>query len=187
MITSRPVRLLSLAILALVVVVGVRGVVGGNGFSADLLERTGGTEPSAAGKRTPGVVAHVLDGDTVEFTTHDGRHVRVRFLAISAPEIPHPGEAGECYGGRSARHLKKLLPVGTRVTLVSDPTQDDVDTYGRWLRYVDATERDIGRAQIGSGAATARDSSDPISRHAAYVRDEDQARERGAGLWTACR
>ena len=31
---------------------------------------------------------------------------------------------------------------------MSDPTQDDVDTYGRWLRYVQASGRDIGAIQI---------------------------------------
>lgn len=186
MIASKPVRLLSLAIVALVVLVGVRGIVGGIGFSGDLLEGAG-ADPVAAGKRTPGVVAYVLDGDTVEVTTPNGRDVRVRIFGISAPEIPHPGKPGECYGYPSTRHLRQLLSVGTHVTLVSDPTQDGVDTYGRWLRYVEAGRRDIGRAQIRSGAATARDSSDPVSRHAAYVQVEDQARERGAGMWTACR
>ena len=66
---------------------------------------------------------------------------------------------------------------------MSDPTQDDVDSYARWLRYVEAGGRDIGRAQIRPGAAAARDSSDPVSRHAAYLQVEDQARERGAGMW----
>ena len=78
-----------------------------------------------------------------QVTTDDGRDVRVRFLGISAPEIPHPGRPGECYGHLSARHLKQLLPAGTHVTLVSDPTQDNVDPYGRWLRYVKAAGRDM--------------------------------------------
>jgi micrococcal nuclease len=183
MIASKPVRLLSLAIVALVVLVGVRGIVGGIGVGGDLRE----TEPAAAGDRTPGVVAYVLDGDTVEVTTRGGRTVRVRFLGISAPEISHPGKAGECHGYPATRHLRQLLPAGTHVTLVSDPTQDDVDAYGRWLRYVEADGRDIGRAQIRSGAAAARDSSDPVARLATYERVEDQARERGAGMWAACR
>lgn len=186
MIVSKPVRLLSLAIVALVVLVGVRGIVGGIGSSGDLFEGAGADSVST-GKRTPGVVAYVLDGDTVEVTTSNGRDVRVRLLGISAPEIPQPGKPGECYGSASTRHLRQLLPAGTQVTLVSDPAQDDVDTYGRWLRYVEAGGRDVGRAQIRSGAAAARDSSDPVSPHAAYVQIEDQARERGAGMWRACR
>ena len=186
MIACKPVRHLSLVSEALVVLAGVRGIVGGIGSSGDLFEGAG-ADSVAAGKRTPGVVAYVLDGDTVEVTTPNGRHVRVRLLGISAPELSHPGKPGECYGSPSTRHLRQLLSVGTQVTLVSDPTQDDVDTYGRWLRYVEVGGRDIGRAQIRSGAAAARDSSDPVARHAGYAQVEDQARERGAGMWTACR
>jgi micrococcal nuclease len=70
---------------------------------------------------------------------------------------------------------------------VSDPTQDDVDAYGRWLRYVEADGRDIGRAQLRSGSAVARDSSDSVSRLATYERVEDQARDRRVGMWSACR
>jgi len=188
MIASKPVRLLSLAIVALVVLVGVRGIVGGTGVGGDLLD-TGNRapRPTAAGQRTRGVVAYALDGDTVEVTTGGGRAVRVRFLGISAPEIPHPDRAGECYGYPATRHLKQLLPAGTHVTLVSDPTQDDVDVYGRRLRYVEADGRDIGLAQIRSGSAAARDSSDPIARLATYERVEDQARDRRVGMWSACR
>jgi micrococcal nuclease len=187
MIASKPVRLLSLAIVALVVIVGVRGIVGGFAFGGDLLDTNGGPGSATAGNRTAGVVAYVLDGDTVQVTTHDGRDVRVRVLGISAPEIPHPGKPGECYGSASTRHLKQRLPAGTHVTLVSDPTQDDVDTYGRWLRYVQASGRDIGAAQIRAGAAAARESSTPVSRHSTYTQLEDQARGRSAGMWSACR
>lgn len=186
MIAGKPVRLLSLAIVALVVIVGGRGIIGGLEFGGDLLDTTDSPDPGDRGKRTTGVVAYVLDGDTV-VTTRDGRDVRVRFLGISAPEIPHPGKPGECYGDRSTRHLKQLLPAGTHVTLVSDPTQDDVDTYGRWLRYVQASGRDIGAAQIRSGSAAARDMSAPVSRHSTYTQLEDQARGRSAGMWSACR
>jgi len=83
MIASKPVRLLSLATVALVVLVGVRGIMGGIGVGGDLLD-TGNRapRPAAAGERTRGVVAYVLDGDTVEVTTGGGRAVRVRFLGI---------------------------------------------------------------------------------------------------------
>ncbi|ABL79363.1 hypothetical protein Noca_4777 (plasmid) [Nocardioides sp. JS614] len=69
---------------------------------------------------------------------------------------------------------------------MSDPTQDDVDTYGRWLRYVQASGRDIGAAQIRAGAAAARESSTPVSRHSTYTQLEDEARGLSAGMWTAC-
>lgn len=82
MIASKPVRLLSLAIVALVVIVGVRGIVGGFAFGGDLLDTTGGPGSATAGNRAAGVVSYVLDGDTVQVTTQDGREVRVRVLGI---------------------------------------------------------------------------------------------------------
>lgn len=184
MIASESVRLLALAIVALVVIAGIRAIVGGFAFGGDLLDTPTGS--NTTGERTAGQVAYVLDGDTVEVTTLDGREVRVRFLGISAPEIPHPGKPGECYGHAATLHLKQLLPAGTRVILVADPTQDDVDDYDRWLRYVQVSGRDIGAAQIRVGAAAARDSSTPVSRHASYVQLEASARGRGAGMWSTC-
>ena len=185
-IASKPVRVLSLAIVALVVLVGVRGIVGGLAFSGGLLDGSHGTEPAAAGGRTPAVVESVLDGDTVEVTTRGGKTVQVRFLGISAPEIPHPGKWGECYGYRSSKHLKKRLPPGSDVMLVRDPSQASLETYERWLRYVQVDGRDVGRAQVRAGAAAARDSSDQASRYAAYKKVEGDARGRGARMWTAC-
>lgn len=49
MIASKPVRLLSLAIVALVVIVGVRGIVGGFAFGGDLFDTTGGPPHSEIG------------------------------------------------------------------------------------------------------------------------------------------
>lgn len=199
MIASTPVRLVSLVIVAAVVVVGIRGIFSGmalgggvgNNLSDDGARTGRDTAPSAhrpgsSAQRTRGSVAYVLDGDTVQVTTRSGESVRVRFLGISAPEIPHPGKSGECYGYPATRHLKQLLPVGTHVRLISDPSQDDTDVYGRSLRYVQAGGRDIGAAQIRAGAAAARDSSHPVSRHGAYVELERQARDRRRGLWSAC-
>lgn len=181
---SKPSRLLSLMIVALVVALGVRGVVNGFALDGDFLD----SRPAPGDvERTSAVVAYVLDGDTVEVTTRDGRELRVRLLGVAADEIPHPGKAGECYGQPATRHLEDLLPVGTRVRLVSDPTQDDIDAHGRLLRYVQASGRDVGAAQIRSGAAAARDSSPPVSRYATYALLEREARGRSAGMWSACR
>jgi len=188
MISSKPVRIISLVIVAVVVMVGVRAI--GGGFAAGTDEpgdRPSGAASGKRGKSTVGIVTSVLDGDTVQVDLRDGREARVRFLGISAPEIPHPGKPGECYGQAATRHLERLLPAGTQVTLVSDPTQGDVDVYGRWLRYVQAAGRDIGAAQIRSGSAAARDSSTPVARHAKYLRIEASARAGDRGLWSECR
>lgn len=182
MIANRWVRLVALAVVAFVLLVGVRAVVGGFGSTDGGLD----TRPASGGTRTAGVVSYVFDGDTVGVELRDGREVRVRFLGISAPEMPHPGKPGECYGQEATRHLEQLLPVRTHVRLVSDQSQDDVDAYGRRLRYVQAGGRDIGAAQIKAGAAAARESSSPVERFATYSDLEETARAQQVGMWTAC-
>ncbi|MEP9385520.1 thermonuclease family protein [Nocardioides sp. KR10-350] len=190
MSATQPVRLLSVVIVAVVVVVGIRGILNGLSFDGDPLDRHHGGAPRDAtavdAHRTRGTVAYVLDGDTIQVTTRSGRSVRVRFLGISAPEIPHPGKAGECYGYPATRHLKQLLPVGTHVVLMSDPTQENADVYGRVLRYVEAGGRDVGAAQISAGSAAARDSARPVLRHLRYARLENRARGQRLGMWSAC-
>lgn len=197
MIASTPVRLVAVAIVALVIITGLHGIVSGIGLTGggDLLADHGRGSPATERvddrphpkpQRTRGSVAYVLDGDTVQVTTHHGGTVRVRFLGISAPEIPHPGKAGECYGYASTRHLKQLLPVGAPVVLISDPTQADTDVYGRSLRYVQAGGHDIGAEQIRLGAAAARETSNPVTRHDNYLDLMRRARAEDLGMWSRC-
>jgi endonuclease YncB( thermonuclease family) len=123
-IATTPMRLGSLLLLAFVVLAAAKGIssgvaTGGGLLDGDSLGRgAGGTgSPAAAdaGSRTSAVVADVLDGDTVTVTTAKGQEYSVRLLGIGAPEIQHPGKAGECYGHHSTIHLEELLPVGTDV------------------------------------------------------------------------
>lgn len=76
MIASAPVRVVSLAILAAVIVVGIRGIFSGIALGGDLGGHVlddghGGRDtvlsahgPGSTVKRTRGSVAYVLDGDT---------------------------------------------------------------------------------------------------------------------------
>jgi micrococcal nuclease len=139
------------------------------------------------GQRTTAVVAYVVDGDTIRARTPSGEDLgRIRFLGINAPEIPHPGKAGECFGGAATHDLEDQLQAGDRVQLVSDPTQNDRDVYGRLLRYVEADGRDVGLQQIRLGAAAARDGHPEVQRYDAYLDAERQSQEAKEGQWGAC-
>ena len=95
-------------------------------------------------------VARVIDGDTIVLT--DGAHVRL--LQIDTPE---PGTS-ECYSRAAGRDLRRMLPVGSVVTLETDPALDQVDRYGRLLRYVHRagrTSRSCATARRRSGSSTA--------------------------------
>jgi endonuclease YncB( thermonuclease family) len=77
------------------------------------------------------VVAHVVDGDTVELV--DGR--RIRLVQIDTPE-----RRTECYGEASAALTRRLLPPGTEVRIEQDPALDQVDaSAASWLTSGRAT------------------------------------------------
>jgi endonuclease YncB( thermonuclease family) len=85
---------------------------------------------AAAQERYPATVVEVVDGDTVGAELSSGPTLRVRLLGIDAPEV------GECGADPAMAALEQLV-LGRAVTLVSDPTQDAVDHFGRSLFYVD--------------------------------------------------
>ena len=73
-------------------------------------------------------IQYVIDGDTVVLA--NGEHVRL--VQIDTPEL----RGAECYGARATALLRRLIPPGTTVRVESDPRLDQVDRYGRLLRYL---------------------------------------------------
>lgn len=127
------------------------------------------TIPSLAASDT---VARVIDGDTVEMASG----ARVRIIGIDTPE------RGQCGYQEATDNLTRMvedLPV-----ILTSGTRDDIDRYGRELRYVDLGTTDIGLEQIRAGFAIARyDSRDGYGAHnreAAYI-EADATSPRVAG------
>ena len=153
----------------------------------------GSTVPGGAKDKKPrtvrqaGRIVSVSDGDTVRVRLAGSGKVRsVRMIGIDTPEVHG---TTECWGPQASSWLKGALPKGTRVRLVSDPTQDKKDRYGRLLRYVVRTKdgRDMNRAQVWRGNASvyvyggAR-----FKRTSSYKRAQSQAKQAGRGLWGGC-
>ena len=139
-----------------------------------LVAGCGGGEPSALT-----AVASVRDSDTILLA--DGR--RVRLVQVDAPELG----AGECYGREAWRELGRLLPPGSRVTLEADRSLDDVDRFGRLLRYVVRGGENVNVELVRRGAAAPYFFGGDRGRHAeellAAAKDARAARR---GLWGAC-
>lgn len=99
-----------------------------------------------------GIVTRVVDGDTL-WVDVDGRIVKVRVLGIDTPETVKPNTPVQCGGPQASTFAHQWLDHQT-VRLVSDPTQADVDTYGRSLRYVRRLDgQDYSVAVTGAGWA----------------------------------
>jgi endonuclease YncB( thermonuclease family) len=106
-------------------------------------------------------VTSVVDGDTLDLS--DGTVIRL--IGIDTPESDQCG-----YGDATA--VMAGLVTGFDITLLPG-ARDDVDRYGRLLRYVEANGIDVNLAMIESGRAIARyDGRDGYGEHprqAAYV------------------
>lgn len=131
-------------------------------------------------------VTHVVDGDTVDVRLSSGRVQRVRLLGIDTPEVYN---GVECGGPAASAAMKRMLPVGTRVRLVSDTTQASTDRFGRALRYITRT-RDgvqVNRRQVWLGHARVYVYHGvPFQRTADYRRAEAAAQAAPRGLWKTC-
>lgn len=135
--------------------------------------------------RQAAVVIKITDGDTIKVRLANGRRRDVRLLGIDTPEVYG---TVECGGPRASRSLKMLLPLRSRVVLVSDPTQAYRDRYGRLLRYVMKDRRDINRAQVAKGWATAYVyNNNPFKRVAPYRKSQAIAKAAPRGIWKLCR
>jgi micrococcal nuclease len=139
--------------------------------------------PAAAGSASPVyTVVRVADGDTVTL----GNGQRVRLVQIDTPEVY---SGFECYGRAASGWTKRLLPEGTRVRLLAEPTTDLVDQYGRLLRYVvrvpDGLNVNVRLVAVGAAAPYFYQ-----GRRGSYANRLEvlarRARAKRLGLWGAC-
>jgi micrococcal nuclease len=122
---------------------GVLAALAAGGTAAGAL---GGAHVSDAETRTQyAVVASVSDGDTL--TVAGGQ--RIRLLQIDSPELG----SGECYSRAARTALLNLAPIGSQVVLETDPALDEVDRYGRLLRYLKRGSLNVNVELVRRGAA----------------------------------
>ena len=134
--------------------------------------------PSAAAV-VPAVVASVTDGDTVRLA--DSR--RVRLLQIDTPEVG----TGECYSRAAKKALLRLVPEGSAVGLEADPALDQVDRYGRLLRYLRRGATNVNVELVRQGAAAPYFYDGDRGRYAGRLLAAAKAAKAARrGLWGAC-
>jgi Staphylococcal nuclease homologue len=99
---------------------------------------SGGGHHGAAVPRASRLKARVIeavDGDTLKVRLRRNHSViDVRLIGIDTPETRRPGTPIECGGPQASASMHRLAD-RRRVTLVTDPSQDRFDRYGRLLAY----------------------------------------------------
>ncbi|MFA5789328.1 MAG: thermonuclease family protein [Candidatus Gracilibacteria bacterium] len=134
-------------------------------------------------------VVAVLDGDTLLVSDLDRSLFQVRLLAVDTNEINGPDSTAECYGAEAALFTMDFL-ANRAVRLTADPANEDLDPYGRKLRYVDVLQEDgsyesLNAALLREGYATFPEQY-PVTDPASFENLEKQAQAQEKGLWGAC-
>lgn len=191
MSTGRPERLLGIIgvlVLAGAVVAFIALSIEPTGSGRAPSEAPGGDGGGPDGPTERAEVLRVVDGDTIVVRI-GGREERVRYIGLDAPEVANTGDgtAAEC-GGDAARAANRRLVEGTDLTLERDVS--DRDRFGRLLRHAwlqDGAWRLIGLELVEAGGVEARSYPPDTTRDAELDAAERSARDRGAGIWGACR
>jgi len=175
-------RVISLTLLGLVVLLGVKAVEFNNNNQSVRHQIATATAD----------VTRVVDGDTIRVEPHgspffDGSTstVSVRLIGIDAPEIDWEGNTSECFA-HSARSFLKNEIDDRRVTLVDDTRQPKYDNYQRRLAYVAVDGVSINKRLINKGFARELSVGDGYDRESEFVSAEDIARSHKRGLWSGC-
>jgi micrococcal nuclease len=129
----------------------------------------------------PYLVESVVDGDTIRVSS-DGVEQKVRLLCIDTPETR--GDRKSPLGDRATATLDELID-GRDVYLRTDDVHEDVDRYGRLLRYVfldDGTVLNIEMVRLGWSAYYTK--YGPCARfHMRLLDAEHAARTSQRGIW----
>jgi endonuclease YncB( thermonuclease family) len=141
-----------------------------------------------ASDRTKAQVTRAVDGDTLRVRIlASGDEADVRLVGIDTPETHRPGVPIECGGPQASRSMHRMAD-GRRVTLLTDPTQDRFDRYGRLLAYAIRGRVDLNRAQVRHGWAKVYVFRGvPFERVSTYRRAAGGARSEKRGVWGRCR
>lgn len=134
-------------------------------------------------------VVAVLDGDTLLLSAPDRSLFQVRLLAVDTNEINGPDSTAECYGAEAALFTMEFLN-NRAVRLSQDPANEDLDPYGRKLRYVDVLQEDgtflrLNDALLSEGMAIFPEQY-PVTDRAHFEALEKAAQDGEKGLWGAC-
>lgn len=143
------------------------------------------SRPLSTSSQTATIVRDV-DGDTIKVDV-GGKQTSVRLIGIDTPETHKPGVKVECGGREASENAARIARAGARVRLTYDPTQDQVDRYGRLLAYVSVGGQSLQLAQLRAGLAEVYVyGGKPFQRVESFRRASRVAERAHRGVWGAC-
>ncbi len=89
---------------------------------------------------TSGIIAQVVDGDTVKFLSDNGQEIRIRLALVNAPELTEPG------GNESKAFVESQCPAGSESVFILDRGQKP--TFGREVGLVFCSETSLNELLV---------------------------------------
>ncbi len=127
-------------------------------------------------------IVKVVDGDTLAVLMN-GKSVTLRLIGLDTPEIVDPRKPVQCFGKAASDKAKELL-AGKTVRLEMDPSQGELDKYGRTLAYVFLPGGILfNEYMIAEGYGHEYTYDLPYKYQTKFKAAEKQAREEKKGLW----
>ena len=128
-------------------------------------------------------IASIVDGDTVKVNIN-GTITTIRLIGINTPEVVDPRTTVQCFGREASNQAKALLN-GKKVRLESDPTQDNLDKYGRLLRYVYLEDGTFfNKKMIADGYAYEYTYNTPYKYQSEFKATQVETKKNLKGLWS---
>lgn len=129
-------------------------------------------------------VLKVIDGDTIDVDLN-GKVTRLRLIGMDTPEVVDPRKPVQCFGREASNKAKELLS-DQLVRLENDPSQGEIDKYGRVLRYVYLPNgQNFNKLMIKEGYAHEYTYNTPYKYQAEFKQAEKEASMNKLGLWGA--
>ena len=127
-------------------------------------------------------VVKVIDGDTFTVAMN-GENVTVRLIGIDTPETVDPRKPVQCFGKEASEKAKRTLS-GTSVRIETDPSQGELDKYGRLLAYAFlGSGINVAEYMIAEGYGHEYTYNLPYKYQTEFKAAEATAREQKRGLW----
>lgn len=130
------------------------------------------------------LVLKAVDGDTIDVVDDVRKRLRVRLIGLDTPETVKPLYTVGCFGPEASEFARNTLQ-GKRVALVTDPSQDVHDRYGRTLAFAvlpDGTNYSVAAAIAGYAHAYVFGHK-PSMYAQEIAAAEQEARDARRGLW----
>ncbi|OGG57465.1 hypothetical protein A2853_03850 [Candidatus Kaiserbacteria bacterium RIFCSPHIGHO2_01_FULL_55_17] len=127
-------------------------------------------------------VVKVVDGDTLTIAM-DGKNATLRLIGLDTPETVDPRTTVQCFGKEASNKAKQILS-GSSVRIETDPSQGELDKYGRTLAYVFLRDGiNFNKYMIAEGYGHEYTYNLPYKYQAEFKEAERKAREEKKGLW----